>query len=521
MTYMINKIEANASNSIQTITKTDAINLKTKITEQKAILQSVTNQIIKDNDINEEKIFDMYERSDITSNFIRMGIMYENGYTKTNDGCEVDYSEEKDNFFSNDKIQISENRKSKINGEEINIYSKAVDINKEKIAILLIVSTESYKDIFSNKIFEGEGFSYVINKQGNIVVNGNEKIDASSIIDNMESRSSGVKIVEIENRKYYMAYQDIGINNWSIISFIPSKTIAGEINKALLITFILVIIVILVILTICSYIVITNMKKRKKYSADEKEIEKNMKKALKNNEFIIYYQPKIYAKTEEIYGVEALVRWKRKDKIIMPSKFIPIFENNKFILKLDLYIFEQVCKDMKEWKGKHNFDLIVSVNVSREHFTEENFLAKYVEIASKYGIDTNKIDLEITESATIDSKINITKIMGEIKKAGFLISIDDFGTGYSSLNILHDMPIDILKIDKSFVDQIGREDSIIENILNIAKKFNLKTIAEGVETKKQKDYLENNGCNIIQGYYYSKPIQKNELEEFILKKTIK
>ena len=246
-----------------------------------------------------------------------------------------------------------------------------------------------------------------------------------------------------------------------------------------------------------------------------------MKKALKNNEFIIYYQPKIYAKTEEIYGAEALVRWKRKDKIIMPSKFIPIFESNKFILKLDLYIFEQVCKDMKEWKGKHNFDLIVSVNVSREHFTEENFLAKYVEIASKYGIDTNKIDLEITESATIDSKINITKIMGEIKKAGFLISIDDFGTGYSSLNILHDMPIDILKIDKSFVDQIGREDSIIENILNIAKKFNLKTIAEGVETKKQKDYLENNGCNIIQGYYYSKPIQKNELEEFILKKTIK
>lgn len=318
-----------------------------------------------------------------------------------------------------------------------------------------------------------------------------------------------------------MAYQDIGINNWHIISFIPSKTIAGEINKALFITFILVIIVILVILTICSYIVITNMKKRKKYSADEKEIEKNMKKALKNNEFIIYYQPKIYAKTEEIYGVEALVRWKRKDKIIMPSKFIPIFENNKFILKLDLYIFEQVCKDMKEWKGKHNFDLIVSVNVSREHFTEENFLAKYVEIASKYGIDTNKIDLEITESATIDSKINITKIMSEIKKAGFIISIDDFGTGYSSLNILHDMPIDILKIDKSFVDQIGREDSIIENILNIAKKFNLKTIAEGVETKKQKDYLENNGCNIIQGYYYSKPIQKNELEEFILKKTIK
>src|SRR5699024_10853500 len=104
-----------------------------------------------------------------------------------------------------------------------------------------------------------------------------------------------------------------------------------------------------------------------------------------------------------------------------------------------------------------------------------------------------------------------------IKKHGFLISIDDFGTGYSSLSILHDMPIDILKIDKSFVDKIGREDSIIENILSIAKKFKLKTIAEGVETKKQKDYLTEEGCDILQGYYYSKPLSKDEFEKFINK----
>ena len=520
MTYMINKIEANASKSIQTITKTDANNLNTKITKQKEMLKSIANQITKDNDINEEKIFDLYERSDITSNFIRMGIMYENGYTITNDGYEVDYSEEKDNFFSSSRIGLSENRESKINGEEINIYSKVVEINKEKVAILLIVDTDSYKDIFSNQIFEGEGFSYIVNKDGNIVVNGNEKFDTKKIMDIIQSNiGQKIKIVDIDGSKYYIAREDIGINNWSIVSFIQSKIIAGEINKALLITFILVIAVILVILSISGYILVINMKKRKNYSSAEKEIEKNMKKALKNNEFVVYYQPKIYAKTEKIYGSEALVRWKKDNKIIMPNIFIPIFEKNKFILKLDLYIFEKVCMDMKEWKEKYGIDIIISVNVSREHFTEKNFINKYVQIASKYGIDTNKIDLEITESATIDSRINIAKIMEEIKKYGFLISIDDFGTGYSSLSILHDMPIDILKIDKSFVDQIGKKDNIIENILSIAKKFKLKTIAEGVETKNQKDYLTKEGCDILQGYYYSKPLSKAEFEKFINEKN--
>ena len=263
---MINKIETNASKSIQPITKTDANNLNTKITKQKEILQSVVNQITQDNDINEEKIFDFYERSDITSNFIRMGIMYENGYTITNDGYKVDYSEEKDNFFSINEILISENRESKINGEEINIYSKVVDINKEKVAILLIVNTDLYKDIFSNQIFEGEGFSYIVNKDGNIVVNGNEKFDTKKIMDIIQSNiDQEIKIVDMDGSKYYIAREDIGINNWSIVSFIPSKIIAGEINKALRMTFVLVIIVILVILSISSYILVINMKKRKNY----------------------------------------------------------------------------------------------------------------------------------------------------------------------------------------------------------------------------------------------------------------
>lgn len=259
-------------------------------------------------------------------------------------------------------------------------------------------------------------------------------------------------------------------------------------------------------------------KKMEKELELESKIEHEMNKALANKEFEVYYQPKIYTKTEALYGAEALVRWNNDGKIKSPNEFISVLEKNKFILKLDLYIFEGVCSDMQTWKEKYNKEPIISVNVSREHFLDEHFLEKYMLIASKYGINTNKIDLEITESATIEEGIDIIEIMNKIKALGFLISIDDFGTGYSSLNILQDMPADIIKIDKSFVDKIGKtEKNIIDYILNIAKELKLISIAEGVETKEQKDYLEEKGCDIIQGYYYAKPMSKKEFEEYIIK----
>ena len=709
MTYMLDRIEANTNNSIETIVKNDANNLKTEITEQKAILQSITNEVLLEEVVNREKIFDMFERSDITSRFIRMAIMYEDGATITNDGYEVNYADEIDNFFSNNDIHISENRISKIDGEEINIYSQAIELENEKIAILLIVKTDSYKDIFSNKVFEGSGFSYIVDKTGTIIVSANADKNTGNLIENIEQmliESSkgrfeankntveaniengvpGTRTLQTANGKYYMVYEPIGVNDWAIVTFIPSIAIAGEANNALLITFILSVIVILIILSICIYIVISNNRKQKqlfeyayidpvtkrgniyyfrkngqeilekrkqkqtptkqyiaildinkfkminkaygyktgdtilkgigdelerilgkesliaRYSNDyfsvlfeyneniqkilnkmvrnienlkiednvynlsvnigiyqlteedsniseamdkaiiahsaskgdvfdkfhiydkkmEKELEKEskieheMNTALANEEFKVYYQPKVYTKNETLYGAEALVRWEHNGKMILPSEFIPLFEKNKFILKLDLYIFEQVCKDMNAWKEKYGKVPVVSVNVSREHFLEEHFLEKYMLIASKYGVDTNKIDLEITESATIEAGIDIIGIMNKMKALGFLISIDDFGTGYSSLSTLQDMPADILKIDKSFVDRIGKnEKNMIDYILTMAKELKLITIAEGVEKKEQRDYLLEKGCDIIQGYYYAKPMPEAEFEEYM------
>ena len=246
-----------------------------------------------------------------------------------------------------------------------------------------------------------------------------------------------------------------------------------------------------------------------------------MEEALENHEFKVVYQPKTITKTEKVTGAEALVRWYKDGEIIPPDKFIPLFEENKFIIKLDLYIFEQVCQDMKAWKEKYGFTPIIAVNVSKTHFIDQNFIKDYVRITDKYNIDRNKIDLEITESATIDGNIDTIKILNNIKEQGFTISIDDFGTGYSSLSMIQSMPIDVIKIDKIFVDKadLNSEHNIINYIMIIAKHLGVKTIVEGVETLEQVEFVRKIECDVIQGYYYSKPIPREEFEEYFNKNT--
>lgn len=252
---------------------------------------------------------------------------------------------------------------------------------------------------------------------------------------------------------------------------------------------------------------------------EEQRIESCMDDALKNKEFKVVYQPKTYTETEKLSGAEALVRWQRNGELIPPSKFVPLFEKNKFIIKLDLYIFEQVCRDIASWKEKFDFQPIISINVSKEHFVNENFIDKYVKIANKYNIDKTKIDLEITESATIDENIDILKILNNIKEKGFDISIDDFGTGYSSLSMLENMPIDVIKIDKVFVKKadFNSNRNIINYIMLLAKRLGVRTIVEGVETKEQIEFVRKLKCDVVQGYYYSKPISKEEFEDYISK----
>ena len=250
----------------------------------------------------------------------------------------------------------------------------------------------------------------------------------------------------------------------------------------------------------------------------ESEIENMMEDAIKNKEFEVYYQPQMNTKTEKMEGAEALVRWKKEGNVISPSEFIPIFEKNYFIIKLDEYVYKRVCESMQEMKKQLKEIPKISVNISKESLAEKDFLEKYMNITKQYDISPSNLEIEITERTTVDNNIDMKEILEKIKEKGFSIAIDDFGTGYSSLNMLEMLPIDMIKIDKSFIDRIGEKNetiNLLEIILLISKKLNLKTVAEGVEKREQVEYLKKENCDFIQGYFYAKPLDFDALKNYI------
>ena len=251
----------------------------------------------------------------------------------------------------------------------------------------------------------------------------------------------------------------------------------------------------------------------------ESEIENLMEEAIQNKEFEIYYQPQISTKTEKIESAEALVRWKKDGNMISPNEFIPIFEKNYFIIKLDEYVYKMVCTNIQDMKKELKEIPQISVNISKESLLEKDFLEKYVKITEKYGISPHDIEIEITERTTVDSNIDMKEILEKLKAYGFSIAIDDFGTGYSSLNMLEMLPIDTIKIDKSFINKIKEEKNtidLLEIILYITQKLHLKTVAEGVEKSEQVKYLKEKNCDLMQGYFYAKPLNFKDFKTYIM-----
>jgi len=244
--------------------------------------------------------------------------------------------------------------------------------------------------------------------------------------------------------------------------------------------------------------------------------------AVKNKELEVYIQPKYNLSNEKLSGGEALVRWNYQHKeIIMPSVFIPYFEKSGVVDLIDFFVLETVCRKFAEWK-KEGLPLFpLSVNLSRYTIGVPHFLDKALKIVEKYGVEPALIDFELTETAVYDNQEFVIDIMNKIKRSGFKLSMDDFGTGYSSLSLLQKMPLDTLKIDKGFVDGIETDESgskgqiILKNILSMTKSMNITSLSEGVETEKQKDVLKDWGCEIIQGFYYNKPLNLSEYESLL------
>lgn len=252
----------------------------------------------------------------------------------------------------------------------------------------------------------------------------------------------------------------------------------------------------------------------------ERQIVDMMKDALQKGEFQVYLQPKYRLSDEKLIGAEALVRWvSESEGMIYPNEFIPLFEKNGFIVQLDLWIFEEVCRLLREWLDQGIEPVKVSVNCSRIHFKQTDFLKAYINIANSYNIPRNLIEIELTESLAFEGIEKFTYIIEEIHKAGFGCSVDDFGSGYSSLSIIEKFPVDTMKLDQTFFRSSKtnnkRFEAVISSIISMAKALSMKTVAEGVEEREQVELLKRLGCDYVQGYVFAKPMPVKEFEPYL------
>lgn len=258
---------------------------------------------------------------------------------------------------------------------------------------------------------------------------------------------------------------------------------------------------------------------------EQSEIENDMNKALENKEFKVYVQPKYDLKTEKVSGGEALIRWQHPQKgFILPDRFIPIFENNGFVTKVDMFVVEEICKKQKQWIEQGHLPQTIAINQSRLHLYNSNYVNDLKAITEKYHIDPKLLELELTESAVFDNLDVFLDVTNRLRDFGYRLSIDDFGTGYSSLNMLKDIVVDTLKLDRGFFSDtihVNRSIKITENIIKMAKDLNMKTVAEGVETKEQVEFLRKLDCNLVQGYYYAKPMPLDDFYQLLINEEIR
>jgi|GEM_PF-2276817 len=254
-------------------------------------------------------------------------------------------------------------------------------------------------------------------------------------------------------------------------------------------------------------------------------IENELKSAIANHELHLVFQPQVNLENEQIENMEALLRWENHELgFVSPADFIPIAEDSNLILELEDWVLDQALSQVKQWAPQLPHPIRVAVNISGIHFKQSNF-AQHIEAKlEQWQVDGSILEIELTESSIMDNTSTSIAKLAQLKSLGIHTSIDDFGTGYSSMSYLKQLPIDKLKIDKSFVDGIPRDQhdmAIVKAIIELAKQFDLITIAEGVEEQAQKDYLSTIGCQYIQGYFYFKPLDKNQFEQIFIKKTDK
>jgi len=250
------------------------------------------------------------------------------------------------------------------------------------------------------------------------------------------------------------------------------------------------------------------------------ELEHDIREAIRNGEFHLDFQPKVNARINRVQGLEALLRWTSPVRgLVSPAKFIPVAEESGHIIPLGYWVLNEVCRALKSWQDKGLTPVPVSVNVSARQFRQPDFHKRVAEVLHRHAIDPSLIEIELTEGLVMENTDSAQRELALLKKIGLRISIDDFGTGYSCLSYLRRFPIDVLKIDRSFVQEIGGSrdgESIIEAIISLARSLRLETVAEGVETGSQLNYLLDRGCHVVQGYLFGKPMEQRLIEPLLV-----
>ena len=247
------------------------------------------------------------------------------------------------------------------------------------------------------------------------------------------------------------------------------------------------------------------------------EVSNNFKKALQRKEFIVFYQPKVDLKTSKLISAEALCRWVKNGEVIPPSDFIPALEKEGTISNLDFYMLGEVCEQINDWLSRGIEPVRISVNFSRANILNRKLADKILKVIRNHKVDTKYIEIEITETSGYEDFESLSEFVDFMKENGVETSIDDFGTGYSSLNLIKDLNVDTIKLDKTLLEKItgsefNADRSVVKNIISMVNELDMKVVAEGVETDAQREFLKQVNCQVAQGFLFDKPMPKEKFE---------
>jgi diguanylate cyclase (GGDEF)-like protein len=248
----------------------------------------------------------------------------------------------------------------------------------------------------------------------------------------------------------------------------------------------------------------------------EKKISATFQEAFKKHEFVVYYQPKVRIDSGELYGGEALVRWDLGDRIAPPAEFLPVLEKEASICQLDFYVFEMVCSDLRKWIDEGITPVRISSNFSKQHLKNKALANEILAVMSRYNIDSKYIEIELTEVSDFEDSVAMQDFVNKLREKGISVSIDDFGTGSSTLNALTNIDANIIKLDKSLLENMDKNNEqdkiVLKNMVNMMQELDKEVIAEGVETKSQLEFLKGINCPMVQGFFYDKPLPRSEFE---------